>query len=345
MGLILPGAIALEAASLCQLKCPACPRFTEAFERTIGYGYLRLHDFQGLIDANPWIKQVELANYGEIFLNPELLPILAHARRKKVVLTADHGVNLNDMSADLPEGLVRYGFARLNCSIDGASQATYGRYRHKGDFARVIDNIRRINYFKEKLRSPLPVLTWQFVIFGYNEHELPRARQMARDLGMHFAPKLTWDEEFSPIRNQEFVKRETGWEITSRSHYKEHFGTDYMQCICHQLWDQPQINWDGKILGCCRNFWGDFGGNAFIDGLPACLKGEKLAYARDMLLGRTPPRDDIPCSTCDIYATMRQSGKFIKRDFKHQIKRIVTPYLSIDTWRQAWHYLRPCDKT
>ena len=40
-----------------------------------------------------------------------------------------------------------------------------------------------------------------------------------------------------------------------------------MQEICHQLWDAPQINWDGKILGCCRNFWGDFGGNAFTEGL------------------------------------------------------------------------------
>lgn len=37
----------------------------------------------------------------------------------------------------------------------------------------------------------------------------------------------------------------------------------------------PQINWDGKLLGCCLNFWGDFGGNAFEQGLERILTSEK----------------------------------------------------------------------
>lgn len=335
LGLILPRAIGLEASSLCQLKCPACPRFTEAFGRTIGHGYLRLSDFQRIIAANPRIKQVELANYGEIFLNPELLPILEHAWRKKITVTADHGVNLNDMSEDLPEGLVKYGFFSLTCSVDGASQATYSRYRRQGHLDLVIENINKINYFKEKYRSSFPILTWQFVIFGHNEHELPQARQMARDLGMNFYPKLTWDEEFSPIRNQEFVKREAGLNVLSRSHFKKLYGVDYMQSICHQLWDQPQINWDGKVLGCCRNFWGDFGGNAFTDELSVWFNNERLAYARAMLVGQAPPRKDIPCSTCDIYMGMRQSGRFLKRDLRYQIRRFMVRNLNVDRWRQA----------
>lgn len=51
----------------------------------------------------------------------------------------------------------------------------------------------------------------------------------------------------------------------------------------------PQINWDGKLLGCCLNFWGDFGGNAFEQGLEHVLSSENLAYARRMLQ-RAPPR-------------------------------------------------------
>ncbi len=31
-----------------------------------------------------------------------------------------------------------------------------------------------------------------------------------------------------------------------------------------------------KVLGCCRNFWGDFGGNAFTDGLVSSLNNEKI---------------------------------------------------------------------
>ena len=93
--------------------------------------------------------------------------------------------------------------------------------------------------------------------------------------------------------------------------YEEINGRKYVSEICLQLWDDPQINWDGKNLGCCRNFWGDFGGNAFADGLSACLNHEKMGYARDMLLGLKPPRDDIPCSTCELYQGMQAHSDWI----------------------------------
>jgi hypothetical protein len=53
-----------------------------------------------------------------------------------------------------------------------------------------------------------------------------------------------------------------------------------MQDICLQLWATPQVNWDGKILGCCRNFWAEFGGNAFTDGLLDSIDSERMQYAR-----------------------------------------------------------------
>ncbi len=87
-----------------------------------------------------------------------------------------------------------------------------------------------------------------------------------------------------------------------------------MQRICHQLWDQPQINWDGKILGCCRNLMKDFGGNAFTDGLLESLNSEMINYARDMLLGSQNGRDDIPCTTCAVYLSMKKDGKWLKRE-------------------------------
>lgn len=37
------------------------------------------------------------------------------------------------------------------------------------------------------------------------------------------------------------------------------------------------------------NFWGDFGGNAFEQGLERVLASEKFAYAKRMLQGDVPP--------------------------------------------------------
>ena len=309
---IAPKRIRLEASSFCQLRCPSCPTTTKAIDPVVGKGFLRAENFRRLLDENPSLAEIELSNYGEIFLNPEMLQIMAYAHERGVRLTANNGVNLNNVRDDVLEGLVKYRFQRLNCSIDGASQETYSKYRVRGSFDTVIANIRKINEFKKRYKSDLPALAWQFIVFGHNEHEIVAAGKLAASLNMTFRTKLSWDDGFSDVQDKEHVGRLNGLGVTSRKEYREKFGHDYMGRICTQLWLLPQVNWDGKMLGCCRNFWGDFGANAFTDGLMDSVNSEKMVYAREMLLGEKPPRDDIPCTTCEIYLGMKADGKFLK---------------------------------
>lgn len=308
--LVLTNAIRLEASSACQLRCPSCPTTMGLTDAVIGKASLRLADFVKLIDDNPWVGQVELSNYGEVFLNPELLDIFSHAFARNVTLTLANGVNLNHAREDVLEGLVRWQIAAITCSIDGASQATYEIYRQRGNFDRVIGHLRRINAFKKAYNSERPRLCWQFVAFGHNEHEVERARELASELGMEFSVKLNWDPDMSPVTNEDLIRVETGTGAATRQEYLEQTGTAYMESICDQLWSAPQVNWNGKLLGCCRNFWGDFGGNAFRDGLIASLNHDKIAYARQMLEGRQPARDDIPCTTCELYTARRSAGRW-----------------------------------
>ena len=299
--------IRVEASSTCQLRCPSCPTTSKATLPAIGREYLSLSHFQQLLDDNPSIEKIELSNYEEMFLNPDLLEIVRYANEKEVCLTANNGVNLNNVKEEVLEGLVKYNFRRLTVSIDGASNTTYKQYRVGGSFDAVIRNIKIINAFKEKYQTKFPVMTWQFIFFRHNGNELYKANKMAKRLDMNFKPKLSWDGELSP-GGRDIARREIG------AGSREEYGEDYMQEICHQLWDHPQINWDGKVLGGCRNFWGDFDGNVFRDGLIDALNNEKINYARDMLLGNNKERDDIPCTTCDIYLGMKAKGKWLVRN-------------------------------
>jgi MoaA/NifB/PqqE/SkfB family radical SAM enzyme len=308
---INPKHLCVEVSSSCQLRCPSCPTASGAVLDTLGKGHLRFEDFRGLLKRNPQVESIELANYGEAFLNPALIKMLSYAEECGVELHIGTGANLNHVKPEVLEGVVRFRLRTLRCSIDGAGQASYSRYRVGGDFDRVVENIRKINQFKQTLDSNYPKLIWQFIVFGHNENEISEAQQLARELGMDFQLKLSWDEDFSPIRDKERVRELLG--VASRKEYLEKTGQDYMRTLCHQLWDSPQINWDGKILGCCRNFWGEFGGNAFTDGLIESINGEKIHYARNMLLGKKPPRSDIPCTTCDLYRTMQQSEQWLER--------------------------------
>ena len=344
----MPQQICVEASSFCQLRCPSCPTTAGVIHPAVGSGFLRFDNFRRLIDENPAVTRIELANYGEILLNPHLLKILEYANSKSVAVTFLNGVNFNHATDELLEGLVKYRVRHITCSIDGASAETYRVYRIRGNFDKVIGHIEQINHFKHEYRSEFPQLRWQFVVFGHNEHEIPTAREMAAKLGMDFYTKISWDAKFSPIRDSEFVRAQTGERAVTREEYEQIHGRQYLSSICHQLWDDPQINWDGKNLGCCRNFWGDFGGNAFADGLRACFNHEKMNYARAMLRGRKPPRDDIPCSTCEIYYSMRRNSDWImrSRDRRSRLRRWASrvPGLkwAVNTARKQINALREC---
>jgi len=277
----------------------------------IGSGSLPLKDFQALIDRNAWIEEIELSNYGEPFLNPNLPQMMAYAFGRGVALTCDNGANFNFASQQVIEAAVRFRLRSLTCSIDGASQATYSTYRVRGDFDGVLSNIRRLNEVKRQYGSPFPRLTWQFVVFGHNEHELPKARDLAAELDMAFSPKLSWDPDWSPVVDHARVRRESGLDAANRPEFKASHGVGYLDEICHQLWDAPQINWDGTMLGCCRNFWGDFGSNVLTDGLLESINSERMAHAREMLRGRAAPRADIPCTNCQVYVERRRTAAWV----------------------------------
>ncbi len=311
---VKPANIRLEVSTYCQLRCPTCPTTTGETHRGIGAGFLKFADFAKLLDASPWLEEIELSNYGEIFLNPELPQMIEHAHARGVRLTARNGVNLNNATDEMLEALVKFEFQHLRVSLDGASDESYSQYRIRGHFDRVIDNLKKLKAYKKQYDSTLPLLTWQFVVFGHNEHEISKAREMAAELGMEFHLKLNWDDSFSPVQDVEAVRREMESGVASRAEYQEKYGSQYTQYICHQLWDWPQINWNGDVLGCCRNNWGHFGGNVFRDGLEESLNNEQMRYARDMLLGLEEPRDDIPCTTCRLYKNMRAADQVLERE-------------------------------
>lgn len=313
MDIVQPERLRLDASTFCQLKCPTCETATGELHKRVGAGFLRFENFKRLVDENPWVKEIELSNFGEIFLNPQLSQILEHAHSRGVRLTVQNGANLNTVRPQVLEDLVRYRVQHIRCSIDGASQDTYAQYRIKGDFDTVISNIRRINEFKSRYGSDLPRLTWQFVVFGHNEHELEAAQVMAAELGMDFIAKLNWDETYSPVKDKDYVRRFIDGGVASRSEFKEKRGANYMDHVCHQLWDNPQINFDGTVWGCCRNHWQAFDGNAFGDGLTEALNSEQMIHARAMLLGEAEARDDIPCASCRLYQDMVRDGRKLER--------------------------------
>jgi len=272
-----PNNLRIEASSKCQLHCSGC---------CTGDGSNRAGS----------------VGWGEMFLNPDLTKIMEYAFLKKIRLTANNGTNLNNTTEQMIEGLVKYRSHSFRVSIDGATNPTYQTFRRGGNLEKVIRNIERVNHYKSVYHSKFPIMTWVFILFDHNVHEVPLAREMASKLNMGFMTAVNFDESLPPIEDKERAQIECDSGIATREDFKERTGVEFWRhyAPCSQLWEQPQINWDGKLLGCCANRFGDFG-NVFESGLDTCLRSEKYLYAIEMLHGRRESRDDIPCVKCGIY--------------------------------------------
>lgn len=318
----LPTTVRIDASTFCQLRCLDCPTHLPN-AMTIGKGNLKYSDFKIFIENNRYVQTIELSNFGEIFLNPELVNIIEYAFQQNVSLKADNGVNFNTVTDEMLEALVKFKFKSMVISIDGTSQKTYSQYRVNGDYDRVINNIKRLNFYKEKYSSEYPDLTWQFVLMHHNEDDVKNVKEQAKMLNMNVVFKYTWNPDYQP-QKIEMLKAETGLASLTREEYHQNNSKTYKSDVCHQLWNSPQINWDGRLLGCCTvgtTGKKDFGVNVFDIGLEQALTAESYKFAKLLLQGKVTTQDIfhlhdvIPCIDCGIYKERLKYNDFIELSF------------------------------
>ena len=176
----------------------------------------------------------------------------------------------------------------------------------------MLGDIRRLNEYKKRWKSEYPMLCWQMIAFGHNEHEIAAARTLASELGMAFCLKINYDDDFSPVKERDAVRQtvaRTRLGAEELPGERDEYLTDD---LCSQLWRQPQINFDGTLLGCCVNMWASFGENVFAVGVKRALEAEKLRYAKEMLQGKVRQRDDVPCATCAIYLNRAKARRWLR---------------------------------
>ena len=296
--------VSIDFSTICQLKCVECSTSKGITHNGIvGKGQFRFDDFARFVKDNPQIKRIEMSNWGEIFLNKDMAEIIKFANENGVTLYCGNGTNFNDVDDLVLEYLVKYRVEYLNVSIDGACQETYSKYRVHGNIQKVFSNIEKLNYYKKLYGSDYPKLSWQFIIFGHNEHELPKIKELCKKYNMAFNPKLNYSN-YSPVKDKEFVRRESGLGVANRAEYKEMHKKDY-KAPCYHCFVSPQINWNGKILGCSVNKWKTIGDVNEM----SISEWENSQYHKTMVEilfeGKECP-NTIPCFYCPNYQKIKE---------------------------------------
>ena len=181
--------------------------------------------------------------------------MISYAKQFDIHITTS--TNFQNFDEKNAEDMVNSKLDRLILSIDGASQETYEKYRRGGSFLRAIENIKTLVKKKRELKSRLPIIIWQFLVFRHNEHEIEIVQRMGRELGVD---DIGINPAFIAVNSEEYknwVPLDTkysrynldGNQKTVNS--SDDFLKPATEMVCNWLWQGITINWDGSVSPCC----------------------------------------------------------------------------------------------
>jgi len=323
----LPYVLKIESTNVCNQRCPFClDRDRSRIDADgRGFGKMHLDCFKRIIDMlAPTTLRLNLYGSGEPVLYDDVYEMIRYAADRNIGVTIS--ANLSVFKKENAERLVLSGLEHLIVSCHGASPETYSKYNIGGDFHRTQENMKAICDAKRKLGRRLPFVDWQFLRFRHNQHEIPKAREMAKELGVNairfINPNIPPEhkEEWRPLRDDEVADKDAnkgegkvaaspGVQISEEAQAiarGETVAADKPKAdvtTCSWLYRSIFFNWDAGILPCCdgttepTHDLGRFTGQTREE-FKAFWNGDTYRYLRNMANFRVPREEMDPKFTC-----------------------------------------------
>src|SRR2546428_2262176 len=154
----------IECTAACNISCnQACCAPETGITRTRQAGMLDFELFRRVIDeVGPTLGRIDFFNYGEAFLHKRAIEMCEYLKTKfphVFLYTSTNGLAFSEEQA---RRLVHSGIDVVTFSIDGATQASYVRYRQRGRFDVAVANLHAMAYEKQRARRDVPVLNWRY---------------------------------------------------------------------------------------------------------------------------------------------------------------------------------------
>ncbi|MCS6967043.1 MAG: radical SAM/SPASM domain-containing protein [Cytophagales bacterium] len=243
----LPVAISIEPTTACNLRCPECISGLRAFKRPTGT--LQIELFKQVIDQlHHRLIWLTLYFQGEPYLHPHFTELVRYARQRGIYTATS--TNAHFLNQENARKTVESGLHRLIISIDGASQATYERYRIGGKLEKVIEGTKNVLAWKKRLKSTTPHVIFQMLVLRPNEHEIEQVKQLAHQLGVDELQLKTAQinnyQNGSPLIPLQSKYARYARQIDGTYQIKNPLNNS-----CWRMWHSCVVTWDGKIVPCC----------------------------------------------------------------------------------------------
>jgi MoaA/NifB/PqqE/SkfB family radical SAM enzyme len=265
-----PDIVQIESTNLCNAKCVFCPR-DEMHRRQ---GVMDFELFRKVVDecAALGITHVRVHNYGEPFLDRELVEKVRYAKSKGI---AEVGMISNGslITEEIARGMIDAGLDAINISVDAAGKEVFESTRLHLKYDDVIGNIRTLARLRKESGRTHPKLILSFV------------RQN------NSADEQAFIDEWRQVADKIHITDLHNWAGTLNDH------TD-VQFPCYRLWLTFTVLWDGRVSMCCADFDGR---HIFGD-----LRSQTIAEVWNDPLYRAARRQHLEsggpgiCRSCDL---------------------------------------------
>lgn len=238
----------VEPANFCNLSCPLC--LTSSITKSRKPALLPFQTFQQFInDCGDYLLHLIFWNWGEPFLNPDLIRMIAYAKAKGIIVHTSTNGNVPCDEAQA-EALVDSGLDSLVVAIDGATQKTYEQYRQGGRLDIVVSNIETILRVRSMKSADTPRINMRFVVMRHNESEVPTARDLAKKLGVDYFTLKTVD--MPPVLgsnlDQSYAPEKSDYR---RYEYNaDTFTRKEKPFVCMRPWKRITMDATGELIPC-----------------------------------------------------------------------------------------------
>jgi len=240
----MPAQYFIDPINMCNLRCPLCPTGRGVLARPPGR--MALADLKGVVDEiAPYAYRVELYNWGEPLLHPEIFDMIAYVSQRHISVGLSS--NLNHLDDNMARRLVDSGLNQLVVSIDGATQESYEAYRRRGRLDVVLKNLELLLETRRVLKRRGPFIIWRMLVGKHNEREIEAVRTMASEMGVDaFATGPLFVDTKDPKQVEQWVPSDSRY-----SPYACTMSEMENTWHCRDLWESMVINWDGGVAPCC----------------------------------------------------------------------------------------------
>ncbi|MFA5351010.1 MAG: radical SAM protein [Candidatus Omnitrophota bacterium] len=296
----MPFSLGIDPGNICNLKCPLCP--TGLGEAGAKRNFMEFGLFKLIFDQlKNNLSEINMFNWGEPLLNKDLTKMIRYTKEENEAIRIITSTNLNIRDSRLLEDFMSSGIDEIIVSCDGASGSVYEKYRIGGDFNLVVDNLRFLIQLRKKL-SKKPLVTWNFIVFKHNEHEIELARGMAKNIGVNFSIGLMRTSLKDEVlrSHKDGIFQDKNW-IPDNPIYSA-----YDKCnltvkkvlkTCKKPWQSIAINSNGLVFPCCAVYEERYSfGDAKKESIKDIWNNRKFILARQEILNKNRPA----CTICGI---------------------------------------------